>query len=229
MRRSAARASPPARPNDYRAGMDANPIRSLAGRKALLLLVALPLAGAQAAPVVYRFDPVHSSLYLRADHMGFSHAVGRFARWQGEFTFDPDDPGANRAEVRIEMASLDFGDADWNRTMLGRKWFDAERHPQARYIANRWEPLGDGRARLHGELTLKGVSGPLVLEVRVNRIGTHPYTLKATAGFSASATLSRAAFGLDALPGTLADAVELAIEVEGQRAQPLTRRSGKRR
>lgn len=202
----------------------------LADRASWLLasLLACAAQPASTAPVEYRFDPVHSTLYFHADHMGFSTSVGRFARWQGVFTYDPEDPGANRADLSIEIASLDLGDDAWNRTMLGRKWFDAERFPQARFRGSRWEPLGEGRARLHGELTLKGVSAPLALEVRINRQGTHPYTLKATAGFSASATLSRAAFGLDALPGTLADEVRLAIEVEGQRAQPLSRKPGKK-
>ncbi len=176
----------------------------------------------------YRFDPVHSHLQFAADHMGFSNSIGRFTRWQGEFTYDPDNPGANRVDVTIDIASLDLGDAGWNQTMLGRKWFDVEKFPQARFVGNRFEPVDASRARLHGDLTIKGNTQPVVLEVRINRIGTHPYTLKATAGFSASAVLSRSAFGLDALDGTLADAVEIRIEVEGQRAKPLPRKSGKR-
>ncbi|MCE7930809.1 MAG: polyisoprenoid-binding protein [Xanthomonadales bacterium PRO6] len=223
--RAESRRSPAAGRCDYRRHM---PI-SIRSTRALACALTLAVAGAAAAaPVEYRFDPVHSTLLFHADHMGFSTSVGRFARWHGGFTYDPDDPGANRADVRIEIASLDLGDAGWNRTMLSRKWFDAANFPEARFLGTRWEPLGEGRARLHGELTLKGRSAPLVLEVRVNRIGTHPYTLKATAGFSAQATLSRAALGLDALAGTLADAVELRIEVEGQWAQPRERRPGKR-
>jgi polyisoprenoid-binding protein YceI len=183
---------------------------------------------AQAAPVDYRFDPVHSHLQFGADHMGFSTSIGHFTRWQGEFTYDPDNPGANRVDVSVDIGSLELGDADWNQTMLGRKWFDVEQHPQARFVGRRFEPIDANRARLHGELTLKGISQPLTLDVRVNRIGTHPYTLKATAGFSARTTLSRSAFGLDALSGTLADAVEIRIEVEGQRARPLPRKPGKR-
>ncbi len=183
---------------------------------------------APAAPVDYRFDPVHSHLQFAADHMGFSSSIGRFTRWQGEFTYDPDNPGANRVDVTIDIASLDLGDAGWNQTMLGRKWFDAERFPQARFAGSRFEPIDASRARLHGELTLKGISHPLTLDVRINRIGTHPYTLKATAGFSATASVSRAAFGLDALQGKLADAVDIRIEVEGQRVKPLPRKPGKR-
>lgn len=192
------------------------------------LLVLATATSAHAAPVEYRFDSVHSTLYFHADHMGFSTSVGRFTRWEGGFTFDPDNPGANRADVRVEIGSLELGDDNWNRTMLGRKWFDAERFPQARFVGTRFEMTGERTAKLHGELSLKDKTHPLTLDVRINRIGTHPYTLKATAGFSASATIPRASFSLDALPGTLADAVEVRIEVEGQRATPMPRKPGKR-
>ncbi len=213
---------------------DAKAAGRISGRKGrawMACFAALTLAtsgAAPAAPVDYRFDPVHSHLQFAADHMGFSTSIGRFTRWQGEFSYDPDDASANRVDVRIDIGSLDLGDGNWNQTMLGRKWFDAENFPQARFVGNRFERVDATHARLHGNLTLKGRTQPVTLQVRINRFGTHPYTLKATAGFSATTTLSRSAFGLDALDGTLADAVEIRIEVEGQRAKPLQHRPGKR-
>lgn len=193
-----------------------------------LCALALLASSAQAAPVDYRFDPVHSKLLFFADHMGFSTAIGRFARWQGEFTYDPDDASANHVDVSIDIGSLDLGDSRWNQTMLSRKWFDVEKHPQARFIGTRFELIDATHARLSGELTLLGHTHPQVLDVHINRIGTHPYTLKATAGFSATTTISRSRYGLDALDGTLADAVDVRVEVEGQRAEPVARRPGKR-
>ncbi len=195
---------------------------------ALLMLCLASITAAPAATVAYRFDPVHSQLLFFADHMGFSTSIGRFTRWQGEFSYDPDNAAANRVDVSIDMASLEMGDATWNRTMLGAKWFAAEEFPQARFVSQRFEVIDDNRAIIHGQLTLRGHSGEVALAVRINRQGIHPYTLKDTAGFSATATLSRSAFGLDALPGTLADAVELRIEVEGQRLNPVNRRPRKR-
>lgn len=194
---------------------------------ALTLLMALntesPAAAAQ-----YRFDPVHSQLLFFADHMGFSTSIGRFTRWQGEFSYDPDDAAANRVDLRVDIASLDMGDANWNRTLLGPKWFAAKDYPQARFVSLSFEPVDADTAILHGQLTLRGETHAVDLALRINRQGMHPYTLKATAGFSATATLSRSAFGLSALQGTLADLVELRIEVEGQRLEPVVRRPRKR-
>lgn len=183
---------------------------------AALSLIACP-ATLPAEPVEYRFDPTHSRLYFHVDHLGFSRSIGRFERFDGSFRFDPDDPTAARAEVRIAIGSIDMGDADWNRTLLGKRWFAADEHPEAVFRSLRWLPAGDGQeGQLEGELTLRGISRPVTLEVRVNRIGPNPYTLRHTAGFSAKALISRREFGLDATPGAVGDEVGLWIEVEGQ-------------
>ncbi|MGE4073172.1 MAG: YceI family protein [Lysobacterales bacterium] len=195
---------------------------------ALLMLWLAGTSAAAAAAVDYRFDPVHSQLLFFADHMGFSTSIGRFTRWQGEFSYDPDNAAANRVDVSIDIASLEMGDATWNRTLLSSKWFAAEEFPQARFVSQRFETIDGEHAVIHGQLTLRGHTGEVALAVRINRQGIHPYTLKDTAGFSATTTLSRSAFGLDALQGTLADAVELRIEVEGQRLNPVNRRPRKR-
>jgi polyisoprenoid-binding protein YceI len=193
---------------------------------AVLSLIACP-ATLPAEAIEYRFDPTHSRLYFDVDHLGFSRSIGRFERFDGSFRFDPDDATAAHAEVRIDIASLDLGDAGWNRTLLGKRWFAAGEHPEARFRSLRWLPAGDGNeGLLEGELTLRGITRPVSLEVRVNRIGPNPYTLRHTAGFSATALISRREFGLDATPGAVGDEVGLWIEVEGQ---AMRERGGRRK
>lgn len=191
------------------------------------LLCCLCAGLAQAAPREYRFDPVHSRLLFLVDHLGFSRSIGSFRAWQGSFAFDPEDWSSASVDVRIDIHSLDMGDAAWNRTLLGPRWFDAERYPEARFVARGLHALGDDRGELRGELSLRGQTRPLVLTVKVNRIGPHRYTLKATAGFSARAALRRSEYGMDALLDQVGDEVELLIEVEGQWDKPKDR-PGKR-
>src|SRR5690606_4479903 len=124
-----------------------------------------------------------------------------------------------RVEVRIDLATLDLGDAEFNARIAGREYLDTQRHAQARFVSNTAEPLGEDTARVHGTLSLRGVEGPLTLDVRLNRIARSAYTLRRTAGFSASATLSRAAFGMTAHAKAVDDAVHLRIEVEALRAR----------
>lgn len=192
-----------------------------------LFLGFTPWVASSGAPIEYRFDPVHSQFVFFVEHLGFSHAIGRFTRWDGSFRFDPQDWSSAHAEVRIQIDSLEMGDPTWNRTLLAEKWFDAEQFPQASFVADRLEAIDATHGRLHGALTLHGQTRPQVLELTINRIGTHPYTLKATAGFSATTTIQRSDFGIDALVGEVGDRVELRIEVEGQLAKALLR-PGKR-
>lgn len=182
------------------------------------MLVALLLAPlAQAKLRDYRIDPVHSRVMFSVDHLGFSKAIGTFAAPTGWIRFDPDDPAASSAEVELDLRRLDLGDTEWNQRMARRDGFDSEAHPLARFSSQRIEPAGDRAFVLHGELHLRGARYPLELQVQFNRLARHPLTLRRTAGFSARATLSRAALGLDAWKRMVGDEVELRIEVEATR------------
>jgi polyisoprenoid-binding protein YceI len=115
---------------------------------------------------------------------------------------------------------LDFGDADWNRTMLGRRWFRAEDFPTITFRSTRVEPIDERHARVHGELTVRGATAPVVLDVHRNGLRRHPLTLRRTVGFSATAELDRRAFGLDGSPTLIGSTVRVRIEVEAVRTRP---------
>lgn len=180
----------------------------------LMLVVALP-----AAAELRRFeiDPVHTRIMFSCEHLGFSHALGTFAHPSGELWFDPEDWSSARLDVSVDIATLDLGDADWNERMHKRDFFHLKKYPKARFVSTAVEATGADSARVSGELTLRGVTHPLQLEVRLNRLARHGYTLKMTAGFSATATLQRADFGMDALQKVVGRQVELRIEAEAIR------------
>lgn len=188
-------------------------------RATLLACGLLAAAAIHAAPRDYEIDPLHTRILFSVDHLGYSRALGTFSAPSGRLRFDPRDWGSAEVEVEIDLTSLDLGDADWNARMLRRDFFDAERHPTARFRSTRVEPLETGGARIHGLLDLRGVSREVVLEARMNRLARHPLTLRRTAGFSATATLSRGAFGMSAWRSAVGDAVSLTIEVEAIRAR----------
>lgn len=182
------------------------------------LLLAGPLAMAEA--LAYRLDPVHSRILFRVDHNGFSRAMGTFSRPQGVLFFDPEDWTTARLDVRVDLATLELGDEGFNARILAPAWLDAGAFPEARFVSERVEPIDENRARVHGTLRLRGVQAPLTLEVRLNRLARTPYNaMRRTAGFSAVATLSRAAFGLRASRRAVGDAVRLEIEVEAIRTR----------
>ena len=193
---------------------------------ALPMLCALLAMGthAQASePVAYDIDPVHTRVLLAVDHAGFSKALGTVSGTSGRLRFDEDDWSSASVDARIPIARLDFGDAAWNKATLARNLLDAERHPDAHFVSTRIEPLGEGRARVHGMLTLHGVSREVVLEAVLNAAKRHPLPpFRRTVGFSATALLSRSAFGVDAWPSVIGDAVELRIELEATRSRDQT-------
>ena len=182
-----------------------------------MLLLAATSALAKSAR--YELDPVHSRIVFSVGHDGYSSALGTFSRPQGELWFDPDDWRSARLDVRIDLSTLDLGDADFTTSIARRDYLDTQRHPQARFVSTSVEPLTDTTARVHGTLTLRGIDAPVTLEVTLNRLARSAYSLRRTAGFSATATVPRSAFGMTAHAKAVDDAVHLRIEVEAVRAR----------
>lgn len=180
--------------------------------------------------VAYDLDPVHTRVMLAVDHAGFSKALGTVSGSTGRLWFDEDDWSTAAVDARIPVSRLDFGDEKWNRATLARNLLDGERFPEARFVSTGIELLADGRARIQGRLTLRGVSRPVTLDAALNAAKRHPLPpFRRTVGFSATAVLSRKDFGIDAWPSVIGDAVELRIELEATRSSDQTTDAGNTR
>jgi polyisoprenoid-binding protein YceI len=169
----------------------------------------------------YALDPVHTRVVIGVSHAGFSQAVGTISGSTGTVRFDREDWRGARLDVTVPVDRLDLGDAKWNAAALAANLLDAQRHPQARFVSSTVEPVDAEHARVCGELTLRGVTRPQCLDVTLNALKRHPLPpFRRTAGFSASATLSRKEFGITAWPSVIGDAVTLRIEAEAVLGQP---------
>lgn len=193
------------------------PNLSAANRWLLTLLLILAVASANAKSAHYSLDPVHSRIVFSVGHDGFSHAIGTFSRIQGELWFDPQDWSNARLDVWIELDTLDLGDEDFTKRIARRDYLSVDRHPRAHFVSSKVEPLSANTARVHGLLTLRGKAAPVTLEVKLNRLARSAYSLRHTAGFSATASLSRSAFGMTSHINAVDDTVQLRIEVEALR------------
>lgn len=191
----------------------------------LALLACLPAAAREARE--YRLDPVHTRVVFLVDHAGFSRAIGTISGSEGRLFFGDDEDarwdGAS-VEAEIPIAALSLGDPDWDRATLARSLLDGEAHPRARFRSTRIEPLAPDRARIHGELTLRGVTREVVLEAILNGARRHPLTFRRTVGFSATTTLRRADFGITAWPNVIGAEVAVMIELEATAARRGERR-----
>src|SRR5258708_27567700 len=140
-------------------------------------IIVLP-ALAHTASRDYRFDLVHTQVLVSANHLGYSHPLGRLHVKSGWFRFDADDWAQAKVDVLIDAASIDMGDTKWNDTLRSGEFFAIARYPTARFVSTRVEKTGDNQGTVHGQLTLLGVTRPIDLDVKFNRAGADPYTFK---------------------------------------------------
>lgn len=187
----------------------------------LLLGCALALPWrAHAEPARYELDPVHTRVMFAVSHAGFSNAIGTVSGSHGSLAFDPADWTDAKLEATIPLTRLDLGDSKWNQATLARNLLDAQAHPVASFVSTRIEPVDAAHASVFGMLTLRGVTKEVKLDVTLNALKRHPMPpFRRTVGFSATTTLSRKAFGIDAWPTVIGDAIELRIEAEAVRVR----------
>ena len=147
----------------------------------------------------YTVDKAHTSLIFRVSHLGFSTYTGRFTRLDAALQFDPADIASSRVSVSIDPRSIEADNAPsgFMQELAGKAWLDAERFPEMSFRTNSVEVTGPGTFRVNGELTLHGVTRPLVLEASYNGgYAGHTYEPKARVGFSAQGRFKRSDFGV---------------------------------
>ena len=176
-------------------------------------LLALPAAAADR----YVFDKAHTQILFFVDHLGFSRSQGEFLDYDGEFRFDPADWSAGSVQLTIRTHSIDMDDYEWNQHLRGQDFFRVNEYPEMSFKSLSVESSGENQGRIHGELTLLGVTRPVTLEVRFNKAGVHPFNKQYVAGFSASTRIKRSEFGMNYGLPMVGDEVEVMLEVEGFR------------
>lgn len=187
-------------------------------RLALASLLAFAALGAQAADS-YTIDPTHTQVEFTYSHFGFSNITGRFDTVESEFLFDPQDPTRSSVKVTIPMASLSTGVEKLDAHLLNADFFDAEKFPTATFTSTGVTAAGEGRLKVAGDLSIHGVTRPVVLDVTINKIGEHPMAKTPAAGFDARTTIKRSDFGVGNYAPAVSDEVVIEITVESRLAK----------
>ena len=173
----------------------------------------------------YVLDGSHTSISFKVNHLGFSNYTAGFDKAEGRLSFDPANPAAMTVEATVDPLSLDLNapPAGFHAEMTGPMFFDAVKFPVITFRSTRIEVTGADTAKVTGDLTLHGVTRPVILETTFNG-GWAPSAIDgARVGFSARTVLKRSDFGMGAgvpAPGTtlgVSDAVEVSIETEFSR------------
>jgi len=171
-------------------------------------------APAFAAPVSYKIDPAHTAVAFIVNHVGFSNVIGRFNTVGGDVTFDKDAVEKSVVNVTIDTTSVDTNHAKRDEHLRSPDFFNAKEFPKMTFKSTKIEKTGDKTGKLHGDLTMLGVTKPVVLDVTFNKDGVSPASKLETAGFSARGTVKRTEFGMKYGAPAIGDDIQLLIEVE---------------
>ena len=178
-------------------------------------------AGAALAADTYALDTGHTEIRFLYNHVGLSTQAGEFRDFEGTVLFDKENIGNSKVEVTIQAASLDSGVAKLDDHMRGADMFDVETHPEITFKSTKVVQTGVDRGQAEGELTMKGKTIPIVLDIELNFDGPHPlapfieaYAGANYTGFSARGRVLRSAFDLGYGTPLVSDEIDIVIEAE---------------
>lgn len=183
----------------------------------LFLSLALIALSAAAVADSYAIDPVHASLVFRIKHLGVANFYGMFTEMSGAYDYDPEKPETNRVELTVKTASVSTANEARDKHLRSADFFDAEQHPEMRFVSREWKKTEDQHYEVTGDLTLLGVTKPVAAKVEFSGEGEGMKGEFRT-GFEATFKIRRSEFGMTKyLPIVLGDEVRLILSVEGIR------------
>jgi polyisoprenoid-binding protein YceI len=181
-------------------------------------LSAFALSVALSAPALaadYELDLSHSFIQFRISHLGYSVLNGRFNDFAGSLKWDKAAPADSSIALTIKTTSIDTNWAERDKHLRSADFLDVEKFPEASFKSTKF--TGDATAgKLEGELTLHGVTKPIVLEVKAVGEGADPWG-GYRAGFEGTTTLKRADFGISYDLGPASGTMSFDLFVEGIR------------
>jgi polyisoprenoid-binding protein YceI len=202
---------------------------------ALPLLFAVPLI-AQSAPQMpgtmdvtrvtagtYNTDPSHTLIGWRVSHFGFNDYFGIFGDTTGTLILDPANPNAAKVDITIPVGKVTTASAGLTGHLLragkdgGKADFFGPAPADAKFVSTRVVTSGT-TAKITGDLTLNGVTKPVVLDAKFSGAGNNPFNGKATIGFQATSVIKRSAFGINYAVPLISDDVTLDISVAFEKA-----------
>lgn len=188
-------------------------------KKSLLALsLGSLLFGAQAMAADYKIDKEgqHAFVNFKISHLGYSWLYGTFNDFDGSFSFDAAKPEASKVKVELNTASVDSNHAERDKHLRSADFLNVAKHPTATFESTSVKSTGEGSADITGNLTLNGVTKPVVIAARFIGEGQDPWG-GYRAGFEGSTKLKLKDFDIQKDLGPASQEVELIISVEGVR------------
>ncbi|MEY4476453.1 MAG: hypothetical protein RL248_2220 [Pseudomonadota bacterium] len=180
---------------------------------------ALIFAAGSAVAADYKIDKEgqHAFIDFRIKHLGYSWLYGSFKDFDGTFTFDEENPAADKVNVVINTNSIDSNHAERDKHLRSKEFLNVAKFPQATFESTEVKKKADGYS-IVGNLTLNGVTKPVTLDSKLIGQGNDPWG-GYRAGFEANGNIKLKDFNITTDLGPASQDVELIISVEGVRAK----------
>ena len=170
---------------------------------------------AQAAPVTYKLDPGHTMVLFSWNHFGYSNPTADLGLGEGTLVFDEQHPANSSVEVTLPLARLDTHVPALDEHLKKPDFLNADQYPVVTFKSTEVQPLGGNKFKVTGNLTVHGVTKPVVLDATLNKVGPHPMTKAPSIGFDATASIKRSDFGVGAYVPNVSDDITIRITTEG--------------
>jgi polyisoprenoid-binding protein YceI len=165
----------------------------------------------------YSLDKAHGFLMFTYLHQGYSHPILGFDAFDVRLTYNAEHPQKSTVFVNINPDSVDAGTEIFHEHLTSSRWFDVLKYPEIRVVSTGISHLQGDKWRLDGNLTIKGITKPVTLDVTMNRAGNNWWTNVPMIGFSARTTIKRSNWGMGEYVPQISDDVEVMIEIELQK------------
>jgi polyisoprenoid-binding protein YceI len=148
------------------------------------------------ANVIWKSDPMHSEIEFKVKHLMITTVTGYFESFTVEAeTEDENFTSAKSVVFTADVNSISTHNEQRDTHLKSADFFDAANHGQIRFVGNRYENVGGNEYKLHGDLTIRGTTRPVTVEVEFGGIVVDPYG-QTKAGFSVQTKIRRKEFGL---------------------------------
>jgi polyisoprenoid-binding protein YceI len=199
-------------------------VRNLYKSAAFAAVLALSAAGAAQAQTTtvpaavqagtYKLDSSHGKITWSVTHFGFSTYIGQFSHVDAALKLDPKALGATALDVTVDANSLGTLNPALDTHLKSKEFLDVAAFPTATFKATRVTQTGEKTADIAGDLTLHGITKPVVVHAVFNQAGVNPLDKKYSLGFAGTAEIVRSDFGIKAYVPAVGDKVTLTIEAE---------------
>lgn len=147
--------------------------------------------------ISWNIDPAHSNAEFKVKHMMISNVKGSFSGITGTLVEDPADPSLNRIDASIDISTVNTGDQKRDEHLKSSDFFHHEQHPQMTFKSTKVEKNGDEEYTVTGDLTIRGITKPVVFAVEgPSQPAKDPWG-NTRIGLSATTKINRKEFGLN--------------------------------